>query len=67
MCDKKHIHSTECGVSRRGLLTAVGGGLMGVAVPGVFPAVVTAQERPKPADLTPKDALDSRNIAVYAV
>ncbi len=58
MCDKNHIHTTECGVSRRGMLTAVGGGLMGVAVPGLFPAVATAQERPKPADLSSKDALE---------
>ncbi len=57
MCDKNHVHSMECGISRRGLLAAVGGGL-GLAVPGLFPADATAQERPKPADLSPKDALD---------
>jgi len=57
MCDKNHIHSAECGVSRRGLLTVVGGGLMGVAVPGLIPTVATAQDRPNPAELSPKEAL----------
>lgn len=56
MCDKNHVHSAECGVSRRGLLAAVGG-LMGAAAPGVLPAAATAREGPKPADLSPADAL----------
>jgi carbonic anhydrase len=57
MCDKNHIHTTECGVSRRGLLAAAGGGLM-AAVPGLIPAVASAKDRPKPADISPKDSLD---------
>ena len=58
MCDKNHIHSVECGATRRRLLAAVGGGVMGVTVPGLLPTAATAQDRPNPADLTPKDALD---------
>jgi len=58
MCDKNHIHTTACGVSRRRLLTTACGGLMGIAAPGLVPGLAMAKERPKPADLSPKDALD---------
>ncbi|VTT96803.1 unnamed protein product [Gemmataceae bacterium] len=29
MCDLNHVHSAACGVSRRGLLAAAGGSLLG--------------------------------------
>lgn len=58
MCTKNHVHSLECGVSRRGLFTAVGGGLMSAAAAGILPTVAKAQERPKLSDLSPKEALD---------
>lgn len=58
MCNKNHVHTAACGVSRRGLLTGAGG-LMGAAVPGLVPTARAAQpERPKPADLSPKGALE---------
>jgi carbonic anhydrase len=58
MCVKNHIHTRECGVSRRGVFTALGGGLLGVAAPALLPTVAIAEERPKPTDLVPKDALE---------
>ena len=57
MCDKNHVHTHECGPSRRGFLTTASGGLIGAATVGLLPTA-TGQEKPRPADLSPKEALD---------
>ncbi|QJW96358.1 carbonic anhydrase [Frigoriglobus tundricola] len=57
MCTQNHVHTHECGPSRRGFLTTVSGGLIGTAAAELLPAA-RAQEKPGPADLGPMDALD---------
>lgn len=53
MCDQHHIHTAKCGrVSRRGLFAAV----VGAAIAETSP--VAAQERGRPAELSPKAALE---------
>lgn len=56
MCDLNHVHSAACGVSRRGLLAASCGSLLGATAPGLVPGA--AQDRPVPADFSPAQAVE---------
>jgi carbonic anhydrase len=57
MLGARHVDLAPAAVTRRGLFTAACGGLI-AATPGLAPARTTAWVKPRPADLSPADALD---------